>query len=80
MRRILLGMAVAALMVAVIVASALPALADPPPNKKGQYTCASFDPTTYNYSYRYNVPQGQTAKYTYYDPATGAFGYCSPNS
>jgi hypothetical protein len=82
MRRILLVMSVALVMAAVMVVSALPVLADPPPNKRGQFTCYAYDPTTGFYeTVATNVPQGQVAQYTYGDPSTGgAFGACYRNS
>ncbi len=63
MRRILLVMSVALVMAAVLVASAMPALAAPPPFKPGQYTCIKFDPFTGQLQQVNNVQQGQTATY-----------------
>jgi hypothetical protein len=79
MRRIVLFVVLAVVFAAMIGTSVVPALADPPPNKKGQYTCFVFDPTTVGGTTYRNVPQGQTANYTFSDPATGAFGYCYSN-
>jgi hypothetical protein len=61
MRRIILVVTVALVMAAMLVA-ALPALAAPPANKPGQYTCYK------NGQYYYNVPQGQTALYDFCYP------------
>ncbi len=73
MRRILLVMSVALVMAAVLVASAMPALAAPPPFKPGAYTCVTYDPFTGQYQVANNVPQGQTATYV------AAGWYCYSN-
>jgi len=75
-------MTVAALMAALMVVSALPVLADPPPNKPGQYTCYAVDYSTNSFEIvDTSVPQGQVAKYTFGDQTgqSGPFGYCIPN-
>jgi hypothetical protein len=60
MRRIILVFTVAALMAAMLMVSAFPALAAPPANKPGQYTCYNYFPS---FEVHRNVPQGQTALY-----------------
>jgi hypothetical protein len=71
MRRILLVLSVAALMAAMMVASAMPVFAKPA-QKPGQFTCYNFETGQQDR----NVPRGQTGEYPYYDPNFG--GYCYP--
>jgi hypothetical protein len=59
MRRLISLVAVALVMAAMLVVLALPALAAPPANKPGQYTCFRYSTG----QVFYNVPQGQTALY-----------------
>jgi hypothetical protein len=81
MKRIMMLVGVVALMAAMLLTSALPVLADPPPNKPGQYTCvtrAGFGQPLITHR---NVPLGQTAQYVAtLDPVTGASGTCTRNS
>jgi multisubunit Na+/H+ antiporter MnhB subunit len=64
MRRIILVGTVAIVMVAMLVALALPALAAPPPTTHGQFTCERYNPFTGQYEVVNNVQRGQLATYT----------------
>jgi hypothetical protein len=60
MKRIFALLAVTVL----LVFSALPALAAPPPTTPGQFTCVRYDPFTGQYTQVDNVQRGQLAIYT----------------
>ena len=62
-RRTLSVLAVGALVVAMMLASALPALAIPPPTTPGQFTCVKFDPDTGLFTEVQRVQRGQVAVY-----------------
>ena len=68
MRRVLIVLAVVAMLVA---SAALPALAIPPPTTPGQFTCEKYDPFTDQFSVVDRVPRGQIAVYE----AAGYFCY-----
>ncbi len=68
MRRVLIVLAVVAMLVA---SAALPALAIPPTTTPGQFTCVKFDPNTGQVTEVDRVPRGQIAIYE----AAGYFCY-----
>jgi hypothetical protein len=63
-RALLLRVAVALVVAAMFLASALPVFAAPPPTTPGQFTCVKFDPFTGQETVVNNVPRGQLLIYT----------------
>jgi hypothetical protein len=63
MKRIVTVLTLAALMAAMLLASALPVLAIPPPTTPGQFTCILFDEDFNVIDEQQRVPRGQVAIY-----------------